>query len=275
MTRVAFLGPEGTFAHQAVDLVRCIGPEHRADPRPTVASVLEAVEEGDADVGVVPFESSIEGQVNLTVDVLVHDFDRIQVCEEVVLDVTFGAYRRPGAPGPPRAVASHPVGLAQCRRWVHDAGLPVTESSSTAEACRLAADDGGLIALASPTAAARWGLAPVAERIEDFPGAQTRFVVVGTSAAAPTGADRTMFVLTPPHDRAGVLLQALSQFADRGLNLSAIASRPLRVRLGEYCFVLVVDAHLAEDPLASAFDALRADGYAIKVLGAYPQWRPR
>jgi prephenate dehydratase len=272
--RVAFLGPEGTFAHQALGLVRCIGTDFAADPRPTVASVLEAVEDGQADVGVVPFESSIEGQVNLTVDVLVHDFERIQVREEVVLDVTFGAYRRPGATGPMTSVASHPVGLAQCRRWVHDSGLPAHESSSTAEACRLAAEDDGLVAVASPTAAARWGLASIAERIEDFPGAQTRFVVVGTEAAEPSGRDRTLFVLTPPDDAAGVLLRALHQFADRGLNLSAIASRPLRVRLGEYCFVLVVDAHVAEPPLASAFAALRADGYTIKVLGAYAQWSP-
>lgn len=275
-TRVAYLGPEGTFAHQATGLVRSAGGDAEAEPYPTVVSVLEAVEDGAADLGVVPFENSVEGQVNLTVDVLVHDAGHIQVCEEVVLDVTFGAYRRPGAAGPATVVASHPVGLAQCRRWVHDRGLRVRETSSTAEACRLVAegDDDGLVAVAAPAAAERWGLDAVATGIEDFPGAQTRFVVVGREAAAPTGRDRTMFVLTPPDDRAGVLLTALQQISGRGLNLSAIASRPLRARLGEYCFVLVVDAHLDEAPVAEAFAALRADGYTVKVLGAYPQWRP-
>ena len=274
--RVAFLGPEGTFAHQAVALARSAGPDATVEPRPTVVSVLEAVEDGLADLGVVPFENSVEGQVNLTVDVLVHDAERIQVCEEIVLDVTFGAYRRPGETAPATAVASHPVGLAQCRRWVHDSGLPARETSSTAEACRLVAegDDAGLVAVASPAAAARWGLAPIAEGVEDFPGAQTRFVVVGPEAGVPTGRDRTMFVLTPPDDQAGVLLRALQHLSGRSLNLSAIASRPLRVRLGEYCFVLVVDAHVADPPVAEAFDALRADGYTIKVLGAYPQWEP-
>jgi prephenate dehydratase len=274
VTRVAFLGPEGTFAHQAVALVRCAGGDVVAEPRPTVVSVLEAVEDGQADLGVVPFENSVEGQVNLTVDVLVHDSERIQVCEEVVLDVTFGAYRLPGADGPPTAVASHPVGLAQCRRWVHDSGLAARETSSTAEACRLVAEgtDRGLVALASPEAARQWGLAAMAEGVEDFPGAQTRFVVVGTTASAPTGHDRTMFVLTPPDDRAGVLLAALEHLSGRGLNLSAIASRPLRARLGLYCFVVIVDAHLEEAEVADAFAALRADGFTIKVLGAYPQW---
>lgn len=275
-TRVAFLGPEGSFAHQAVALVRQIDEDVELAARPTVVAVLEAVEDGAADLGIVPFENSVEGQVNLTVDVLVHDSARIQVCEEVVLDVTFGAYRRSGtqATTPATSAASHPVGLAQCRRWVHDAGLAVRETSSTSEACRLAAegDDPGLVAVASPQAAARWGLEAIATGIEDFPGAQTRFVIVGTAAAAPTGRDRTMFVLTPPDDRAGVLLRALEQFASRGLNMSAIASRPLRVRLGEYCFVLVVDAHLDDEPVSAAFAALRGDGYAIKVLGAYPQW---
>ena len=133
--RVAFLGPEGTFAHQRCDSSRCTGDGPIAtEPRPTVVSVLEAVEDGQADLGVVPFENSVEGQVNLTVDVLVHDSERIQVCEEVVLDVTFGAYRRPGGADPAATVASHPVGLAQCRRWVHGSGLATRETSSTAEA---------------------------------------------------------------------------------------------------------------------------------------------
>lgn len=276
MTRVAYLGPEGTFAHQAVALVRGIPGGIEAVPRGTVVSVVEAVEDGDCAFGVVPFENSVEGQVNLTVDALVHDAERIQVCEEVVLPVTFGAYRRSGDTSPLSVVASHPVGLAQCRRWVHDAGLAARETSSTAEACRLVAegDEPGMAAVASPMAAARWGLAALAEGIEDFPGAETRFVVVGAEPAEATGADRTMFVLVPPHDRAGVLLRALEHLSGRGLNLSAIASRPLRARLGEYCFVLVVDAHLDDPPVVDAFAALRAEGYDVRVLGAYPRWRP-
>jgi prephenate dehydratase len=273
MSRVAYLGPEGTFAHQAVALVRSVPAPVDAVPRPTVVSVIEAVEEGDCDYGVVPFESSVEGQVNLTVDVLVHDAERIQVCEEVVLGVTFGAYRRPGDTSPIAAVASHPVGLAQCRRWVHDSRAPARETSSTAEACRLVAEgEPGLVAVASPAAAARWGLEAIAEQVEDFPGAETRFVVVGPASSPATGSDRTMFVLVPPNDKAGVLLRALEHLSGRGLNLSAIASRPLRVRLGEYCFVLVVDAHLDDPSVAGAFAELRDEGYAIKVLGAYPQW---
>ena len=276
MTRIAFLGPEGTFAHQAVALLRCVEGPIVADSRATVVSVLEAVEDGDADLGVVPFENSVEGQVNLTVDVLVHDSERIQVCEEIVLDVTFGAYRRPGDSVGPKVAASHPVGLAQCRRWIHDGALALRETSSTAEACRLVAQgtDPGLVAVASPIAAAQWQLEPVEEGIEDFPGAQTRFVVVGPHPAPRSGRDRTMFVITPPDDAAGVLLRALDHLSGRGLNLSAIASRPLRVRLGEYCFVMVVDAHVTDDNVIDAFEALRAAGYTIKVLGAYPQWTP-
>lgn len=275
MTRVAFLGPEGTFAHQATELVRSVEGPFEPDPRPTVVSVIEAVEDGRADLGVVPFENSVEGQVNLTVDVLVHDAERIQVREEVVVPVTFGAYRRPGDTSGIEVVTSHAVALAQCRRWVHDSGATARETSSTAEACRFVAEeaDPGVVAVASPLAARRWELEAVATGIEDFPGAQTRFVVVGPDAAAPTGADRTMFVLVPPDDRAGVLLRALEHLSGRGLNLSAIASRPLRVRLGEYCFVLVVDAHLDDGPVEEAFAALRADGYRIKVLGSYPQWQ--
>lgn len=275
MNRVAYLGPEGSFAHQALDLVRTVAPPVEAVARRTVVSVVEAVEDGECSHGLVPFENSVEGQVNLTVDALVHDADRVQVCEEVVLPVTFGVYRRPGDATRLTSVASHPVGLAQCRRWIHDAGVPARETSSTSEACRLVAegDEIGLAAVASPAAADRWGLVPIAEAVEDFPGAETRFVLVGAEPSPATGADRTMFVLVPPDDRAGVLLRALEHVSGRGLNLSAIASRPLRVRLGEYCFLLIVDEHVTSPPVVEAFDALRADGYSIKVLGAYPQWR--
>ena len=276
MHRVAYLGPEGSFAHQALDLVRSLSGRIVEVPRRTVVSVVEAVVDGECDYGVVPFENSVEGQVNLTVDVLVHDSDRIQVCEEIVLAVSFGVYRRPDDRTALQAVASHPVGLAQCRRWVHDAGVPGRETSSTSEACRLVAegDEIGLAAIASPAAAERWGLVPIAEAVEDFPGAETRFVVVGHEPAPPTGSDRTMFVLVPPHDQAGVLLRALEHLSGRGLNLSAIASRPLRVRLGEYCFLLIVDAHATDDRVDAAFAALRDEGFSVKVLGAYPQWQP-
>ena len=277
MPRVAYLGPEGAFAHQAVARIRGLDPATvETVPRSTIVAVVEAVEDGDCDLGVVPFESSVEGQVNLTVDLLVHDAGRIQVRDEVVLGVTFSAWRRPGDDAPPAVVASHPVGLAQCRRYVHELGVPARETSSTSEACRLVAESGeaGLVALASPAAGERWGLVAVAEQVEDFPGAETRFVVVGAEAAARTGADRTLLVLVPPNDRAGVLLRALEHISGRGLNLSAIASRPLRVRLGEYCFVLVVDGHPDDDDVGAAFADLRAEGYDVRVLGAYPRWAP-
>ena len=275
MPRVAYLGPEGAFAHQAVGRLRSIPAPVEPVAKPTVVSVIEAVEDGDCEYGVVPFESSVEGQVNLTVDVLVHDAERIQVCEEVVLPVSFNAWRRPGDAAAPAVVSSHPVGLAQCRKYVHGLGVPARETSSTAEACRLVAEtsEAGLIALASPVAGERWGLEAIAEGVEDFPGAETRFVVVGPDAAAPTGVDNTMVVLVPPNDRAGVLLRALEHLSGRGLNLSAIASRPLRVKLGEYCFVLVIDGHATDLLMREAFDALRSDGYDVRVLGAYPRWQ--
>jgi prephenate dehydratase len=272
--RIAYLGPEGTFAHQALPLVRSVSAPLEAVPRATVAAVIDAVEDGDCDLGLVPFENSVEGQVNLTVDALAHGSDRVQVCEEVILPVTFGAYRHPDDTAAPTTAASHPVGLAQCHRWVHDRGLVSRETSSTAEACRAVAEGEtpGVVAVASPTAAARWGLVAVDEGIEDFPGAETRFVVIGPQGAAATGRDRTMFVLVPPHERAGVLLAALEHISGRDINISVIASRPLRVRLGEYCFVLVVDRHTDDPATATAFDALRADGFTIRVLGTYPQW---
>ncbi|MEJ7845366.1 MAG: prephenate dehydratase [Acidimicrobiales bacterium] len=274
--RIAYLGPEGTFTHQAIARARGLPAGMVAVAATTVADVVEAVAGGDAAFGIVPFENSVEGQVNLAVDTLIAHADRVRVRDEVVLGVTFGSYRHPHDHGPVSGVLSHPVALAQCRRWLRAAGPGVAhhETSSTAEACRIVATGGrpGLVAVASPIAAATFGLVAVAEGIEDVPGAETRFVVVGADDAEPTGADRTMALVTPPSEGAGILLRVLRPISDRGVNISAIASRPLRARLGTYCFLLVVDRHRRDPDLAAALAELEADGATVRHLGSYPAW---
>ncbi len=276
--RIAYLGPEGTFTHQAIARVRGLPAAMVTVAATTVADVVEAVAGGDADFGIVPFENSVEGQVNLAVDTLIAHADRVRVRDEVVLGVTFGAYRHPDDHGPVSAVLSHPVALAQCRRWMRTGGPGVAhhETSSTAEACRTVAtgEHPGLVAVASPTAAATFGLVPVAEGIEDVAGAETRFVVVGAGDAEPTGNDRTMALVTPPSEGAGILLRVLRPISERGVNISAIASRPLRARLGTYCFLLVVDRHRTDPVLAAALAELEAVGATVVHLGSYPAWTP-
>ncbi len=279
MTRLAYLGPEGTFAHQATDLVRSVPAGATWDPRTTVHEIVHAVADGAYDLGLVPIENSVDGGVTGTVDVLVFDVDGVAIREEVVVPVTFGAHRRSEAGNVAlTTVLSHPVGLAQTTHWWRSRGLTPRSTSSTSEACRLvaASDDRGLVAVASVKAAALVGLETVAEAVEDHAGAATRFALVGRGDHPdPTGDDKTTIVVTPPSDVAGILLRILGPISERGINLSNILSRPLRQALGTYCFVLTLDRHADDPDVTGALGELTEFGCTVKALGSYPAWRPR
>ncbi len=278
MPVVEYLGPEGTFAHQGTDLIRTVEGAVAVVPRPTVQEVVHDVDEGRCDYGLVPFENSVEGGVTGTIDVLVFEVGQARIREEVVVPITFGAHRRAEHVGAPATtVLSHPFGLAQCKRYWSERHLGCCDTDSTAEACRLvaASDDPGLVAIGPAKAARLAGLVTVAEGIEDFPGAQTSFALVGRDGVAPTGDDRTTVVITPPSEGVGILLRTLGPISERDVNISNIVSRPLRQRLGEYCFVLTLDRHGDDPAVRGALDDLIGQGFAVKPLGSYPAWRDR
>jgi len=274
---VEFLGPEGTFAHAATDLLRTAPPGAELVARPTVQEIVHDVEAERCAMGLVPIENSIEGGVTSTIDVLVFETEGVVIREEVVEPVTFSALRRPGDDAPPAKVLSHPVGLAQTTRWWGRQGLESVATSSTSEACRLVAEshEPGLVAVSSAKAGVLFGLDAVETGVEDYPGAETRFALVAREAVAPTGDDKTTIVVTPPSEVPGVLLRILEPISARDVNLSNILSRPLRRGLGVYCFVLTLDRH-AEDPaVVGALADLEGFGCDVKRLGSYPAWRGR
>lgn len=271
-----FLGPEGTFAHAATDLLRTAPADAELVPRPTVQEIVHDVEAGRCLMGLVPIENSVEGGVTGTIDVIVFETEQVLIREEVAVPVTFTAFRRAGDDTPPTAVLSHPVGLAQTTRWWGTRRLQARPTSSTSEACRLvaASTEPGLVAVASAKAGALMGLDAVASGVEDHPGAQTRFALVARSEADPSGDDRTTLVVTPPESEVPrVLLRILEPISLRDINLSNIVSRPLRRGLGVYCFVLTLDRHASDPAVAEALADLRRLGCAVKGLGSYPAWR--
>ncbi|MBI2710543.1 MAG: ACT domain-containing protein [Actinobacteria bacterium] len=281
MTVVEYLGPEGTFAHAATDLLRTVGHDGPAPsvdlvPRATVAEIIHDVDDGRCDHGLVPIENSVDGGVTGTIDVLVFETERVRLREEVVVPVSFGAHRRAEfADQPMTTVLSHPVGLAQCRRFAARHGLDVRSTDSTAEACRAvaASADPGLVAVASAKAAALAGLVTVEHGVEDHPGASTRFALVSCAGVGPTGDDKTTIVVIPPSEGVGVLLGILQPISEAGVNISNITSRPLRPRLGEYCFVLTLDRHETDPGVVEALARLRGSGCTVRPLGSYPAWR--
>jgi prephenate dehydratase len=190
--------------------------------------------------------------------------------------VTFALLAQPGtAIGDVKTVGGHPQAQAQCRRWLAR-NLPDAEwlpASSNAESARQAAE--GMIdaALAGAFAADRYGLAALASEVSDVAGAVTRFVVVGRPGPVPaaTGADRTSLVAFLREDHPGALMELLTEFAVRGINLTRIESRPTGDGLGKYCFSIDCEGHLDDARVGEALMGLRRVCADVKFLGSYPR----
>lgn len=270
MARLLYLGPPGSFTHAGTAAV----PEAEAVPARDARQIVSAVQSGEAELGLVPLENSVEGDVPGTFDELLFGSTSVFIRREVLVPVTFTLAALPGVQEADLRVAlSHPHAVAQCRKVVAELGLQVELTSSTSQAAADVAirGDRTVAALCSAQAAEAHGLQAVRTGVEDAPGAITRMVLLGTSLAPPTGRDTTMAVLTPDTNRTGVLADALRCFADRGVALSRISSRPLKSRLGTYCFIVAADGHLADPVLSDALEAVGRLGVVIKVLGSYPE----
>jgi prephenate dehydratase len=274
--RIAFFGPFGTFTEQALRSQPDLADGELVAMR-TVPDVLDAVSAGDVDLGFVPIENSIEGMVNFTLDALAFDHDLL-ITREVVLDIEHCLLARPGTRLEDiHTVLSIPVATAQCHRFLRDR-VPAAEvgaATSTADAARRVGEDPGpgLAAIAPRVAAGLYGLEVLEAGIEDHPGNQTRFVLVSRDGVpVPTGHDRTALVVYQRADEPGSLMSILQEFASRRINLSNLTSRPTKHGgLGDYCFILFAEGHLADDLLADAMRALHAKQGGVKFFGSYPR----
>jgi len=270
--RVGYLGPPGSFAHEAVG--RLPG-EHLAAA--SVAAALAAVRAGDVDAALVPFENSIEGSVAGTLDEL-GDLSAppLHIAGEILLPVHFALLGRPGAAlAAVRTVATHPHAEAQCRAWLagHLPGADLILAASTSTAARDVAAGRYDAAVGSPAASAVYGLDVLHPDVADSPGAVTRFVLVRQPGPppGPSGADRTTLVLYERDDHPGVLLEMLTEFALRGVNLTRLESRPTGAGLGRYCFSLDCDGHVADARVGEALVALRRICAEVRFCGSYPR----
>lgn len=273
--RVGFLGPFGTFTEQALRSQPDLAAGELI-PMRTMPDVLDAVGEGAVDFGFVAIENSIEGTVNLTQDELAFNQDLL-IQREVVLDIEHCLVAAPGTTlDQVKEVLSIPVATAQChaylRRVLPDAEVRAT--NSTAEGARLISENRsvGVAAISPRITAEMYGLEVLAGDIADHPGNQTRFVLVAREGIpAPTGHDRTALVVYQRADAPGSLISILQEFAARRINLSNLLSRPTKAGgLGDYCFVIYADGHIADELVADAVRALHAKHGEVKFLGSYP-----
>ncbi|MFE3683427.1 prephenate dehydratase [Streptomyces sp. NPDC059095] len=273
-TRYTYLGPEGTFTEAALRTL----PEaatRELVPMVSVPAALDAVRSGEAAAALVPIENSVEGGITATLDALVSG-EPLMIYREVLLSIKFALLVRPGTTlADIKTVTAHPAAQPQVRNWLKaNLSEALWESSaSNADGARLVQEGRYDAAFAGEFAAATYGLEPLITEIHDAVNAQTRFVLVGRPArpAAPTGADKTSVVLWQRDDHPGALLELLQEFSVRGVNLMLLQSRPTGQGIGNYCFAIDAEGHIADRRVGEALMGLRRICPEVRFLGSYPR----
>jgi len=276
VSRIAYLGPRGTFAEAALRTLP--GAESMdAVPASSVHAALDMARSGAVEGAVVPIENSVEGAVTLTLDTL-SSGEPLMIVDEMVLPVRFALVAPVGtALADIGRIATHPHAHAQVRGWLaeHLPGASVLPALSTAAAAAGLVESGCSYdaAVAQAIAAEAYGLQVLADDIGDIPDATTRFVLVRRPGAlpAPTGADKTTLSLYIHQDQPGALLAILTEFAVRGVNMTRIESRPTRKALGDYYFSVDIEGHVQDARVAEALMGLHRVCLDVRFLGSYPR----
>lgn len=271
MSKYAYLGPVGTFTEAALRTIT--GGSDQLTPCSNVTAALDAVRHGQAEFALVPIENSVEGVVARTLDELAIG-EPLIIVGEVLLPVTFALMVR-DANAEVKKIATHPHAEAQCRKYIakNYPNAEIITTNSTAAAAEALANGQFDAAVASEIAAETYGLTVLNKNIGDADGAVTRFVLVSKPGAipAPTGFDRTSLAAFIGIDHAGALLEVLTEFAVRGVNLTFIQSRPTGRELGHYHFIIDAEGHINDARVGDALTGLRRICEDIRFLGSYPR----
>jgi chorismate mutase/prephenate dehydratase len=264
---VAYLGPRGTFTHQAA--VSHFGSSTQLVPVKNIADVFDEVEHQRADYGVVPVENSTEGAVNITLDRLIDS--KALITGELTLDIAQYLFSRASDLAEVKTVCSHPQALAQCRQWLgtHVPDAAVEEMPSTTASVERAKDDPTVAGIASEMAARLYDVPVLRAHIEDNSSNSTRFLVIGRHRALPTGRDKTSILFSMKNEP-GVLYSILSPFASRRLNLTKIESRPTKQRPWEYVNFVEFEGHQDTEDVRAVLSEVKERCQFLKILGSYP-----
>ena len=271
MKRVGYLGPKGTFSHEA--LKKYIGQEECISiDFASIPEIFMAFAQDILDEAVVPMENSIEGAVSATMD-MISQGTGLMIKAEIIIPVRACLLAKNGADiSGIRYVLSHPQPLGQCRMFLSSRmphALTKVASSTTAAAEEVAAGCGDSAAIASKTAAEVYGLEVLKEDIQDYDNNFTRFIVISKSDAARTGNDKTSIVFST-EDKPGSLYRVLDIFNLWDINMTRIESRPAKNKLGRYVFFVDIEGHREDEALRDALTMVKRKTSFLRILGSYP-----
>ena len=273
MARYAFLGPQGTFTEIALEGIT--KDSDQRIPYANVTATLDAVRRSEVEYALVPIENSVEGVVARTLDELAIG-DPLTIVAETTIPVNFALVARATLdPQSIATIATHPHAESQCRSFIAKnypkaSIIPLSSTAAAAEAVARGEYDAGI---ASVQAASRYGLEVLQNEIGDAAGAETRFVLVTKPGKIPpqSGYDRTSLVAFIGADHAGALLEVLTEFSVRGVNLTFIQSRPTGAGLGDYHFIIDAEGHIHDERVGEAMMGLRRICADVRFLGSYPR----
>ncbi|CAG5004388.1 Bifunctional chorismate mutase/prephenate dehydratase [Dyadobacter sp. CECT 9275] len=267
--RVSFLGPEGSFTHQAAE--GRFGAMSEYLVLPTIHSVFESVETGRAKFGVVPIENNQEGIVVETVDFLREK--NLTIVAELLLPVHFAFASQADSLKHIKRIYSKDIAFRQCGKFLSEyldgLGVEIIPVDSTSKAAKLASEEPDSAAVCSSISARLFGVPILFENIEDSDQNKTRFLILAKDILnAKSNADKTTIIANLPNtNRPGVLYEFLKEFNDRGINLTKIESRPLR---GESAFrtwfLVEFLGHIEDEPVK---EIMHIYGSHLKWLGSY------
>ena len=268
MLSISFLGPKGTFTHEAAS--------HLGDnliPYCTIPAVMESVINGESEYGLVPIENSIEGPVGITLDSLAHKFD-LKIFKEIIIPINQNLIVNPGTKMEDiEDVYSHSQAISQCQEFISQNKIQPHYAVSTASAAKSIIGDKTKAAIGNSKAAELYGLEILKPNIQDTENNETRFIVVSKDDHEPTGDDKTSIIFSIYEDKPGALYNVLGIFQKNNINLTKIESRPSKKGLGKYLFFVDYIGHRKDDVFNDILTEIDDETYFLKVLGSYPQYR--
>lgn len=273
LIKTGYLGPRGTFTEEALMKYRDL-PEAYKKEYKSIPEVIKAIGR-EVQEGIVPVENSLEGSVNITLDILAEETD-LEIKNEIIIPIRHHLLAGEKVElSRIRVVYSHPQAIAQCRIF-REKYLPWAEieaAFSTAQAASIVSHkrEVGCVAIGNRKAAELYGLLVLRENIQDYHCNYTRFIVLAPRGkSSPSGRDKTSLVFGIK-DGPGALYQVLREFARRELNLTRIESRPSKRNLGDYLFFVDLQGHIREEAVAEVVQAVKKQTVFLKVLGSYPE----
>lgn len=272
MRKLGFLGPKGTFSHNAALEYRKGRNDYQLLEFNTIPELMVAVSDGAIDEAVVPIENSLEGAVTSTLDMFVEDL-AIVIRAEIIIPISLNLMVKVGtAADDIREILSHPQPFGQCRKYLteHFPSAATRPVSSTASAAyEVAQGDGTLAAIGSAIAGELYDLELLDRDIQDGKNNFTRFVVISRERAERTDQDKTALVFSTGNEP-GSLYRILDIFNIWDVNMTKIESRPSKEQLGKYVFYVDIVGHQDEEDIRDALAMIKRKTSLLKILGSYP-----